>query len=43
VGVIMKVCLVFENLKAIKKSGIGRAYKHQMKCHELLGIETTTD
>lgn len=39
----MKICLVFENLKSISKSGIGRAYKHQKQCHEVLGIETTED
>lgn len=39
----MKVCLVFENLKSISKSGIGRAYKHQKECHKILGVETTED
>ena len=39
----MKVLLYFENAKAIKKSGIGRALEHQKKALELNGIEYTTN
>ena len=39
----MKVLLYFENEKAIRKSGIGRALQHQKKALELNGIEYTTN
>ncbi|HHU27543.1 TPA: glycosyltransferase family 4 protein [bacterium] len=39
----MKVLLYFELAKAISKSGIGRALKHQQKALSLVGVETTTD
>lgn len=39
----MKVLLYFENEKAIKKSGIGRALRHQKQCAEINGIEVTTN
>ena len=39
----MKVLLYFENEKAIKKSGIGRALRHQKQCCEMNGIEYTTN
>lgn len=39
----MKVLLYFENAKAMKKSGIGRALRHQKQCGEINGIETTTN
>lgn len=39
----MKVKLFFENEKAIAKSGIGRALKHQQKALQLNDIEYTTD
>lgn len=37
----MKVLLYFENQKTIRKSGIGRALKHQIKACEMSGIEYT--
>ena len=37
----MKVLLYFENENAIKKSGIGRALRHQIKACEENGIEYT--
>lgn len=39
----MKVLLYFEKENMIKKSGIGRALRHQIKCAELNGIEYTTN
>ncbi|MFD0845237.1 glycosyltransferase family 4 protein [Streptococcus saliviloxodontae] len=39
----MKVLLYLEGEKAISKSGIGRAIKHQQKALELQGIPYTTD
>lgn len=39
----MKVLLYFEGMKYIKKSGVGRALKHQMKALESQGIEYTLD
>ena len=39
----MKVLLYFENQKAMRKSGIGRALIHQKKSLELNGIEYTTN
>ena len=39
----MKVLLYFENEKAIKKSGIGRALRHQKQCCEINGFEYTTN
>ncbi len=39
----MKVLLYFENEAMIKKSGIGRALRHQKKCAEINGIEYTTN
>lgn len=39
----MKVLLYFENEKTIRKSGIGRALKHQIKACELNNIEYTLD
>ena len=39
----MKVCLYFEGEKAISKSGIGRAMKHQMAALKSANIEFTTD
>ena len=39
----MKVLLYFENEKFLRKSGIGRALKHQKKALELNGIEWTTN
>ncbi len=37
----MKVLLYFENEKSIRKSGIGRALKHQIRACEMSGIEYT--
>lgn len=37
----MKVLIYFENQKSIRKSGIGRALKHQIRACELSGIEYT--
>lgn len=37
----MKVLLYFENEKSIRKSGIGRALRHQIRACELSGIEYT--
>lgn len=37
----MKVLLYFENHKSIRKSGIGRALKHQIRACEMSGIEYT--
>ena len=37
----MKVLLYFENYNAIRKSGIGRALKHQKRACEMSGIEYT--
>lgn len=42
-GDIMKVLLYFENQNLIKKSGIGRALKHQIKALQSQGIEYTLD
>lgn len=39
----MKVCIYFEGIDSISKSGIGRAFKHQVKMCEQQGIEYTTD
>jgi len=39
----MKVCLYFENINAISKSGIGRALKHQKEALTSAGIEYTLD
>lgn len=39
----MKVCLYFENIKSISKSGIGRALKHQKAALTSAGIEYTLD
>jgi 1,2-diacylglycerol-3-alpha-glucose alpha-1,2-glucosyltransferase len=39
----MKVLLYFEGEEAIKKSGVGRALKHQQKALSLVGVETTTN
>lgn len=39
----MKVLLYFEKESMLKKSGIGRALKHQKLALELAGIEYTTD
>ena len=39
----MKVLLYFEKEEKIRKSGIGRALRHQKKALELNGIETTFD
>ncbi len=39
----MKVLLYFENEKLLRKSGIGRALKHQKRALELNGIEWTTN
>lgn len=39
----MKVLLYTENEKLIRKSGLGKAIKHQMKALELTGIEYTTN
>ncbi len=39
----MKVLLYFENEDSIKKSGIGRALKHQLQACKDAGVETTTD
>lgn len=41
--VILKVLLYTEGLKAISKSGLGKAIKHQMKALEDNGISYTTD
>ncbi|MCR4562437.1 MAG: glycosyltransferase [Bacilli bacterium] len=37
----MKVLIYFENADGIKKSGIGRAMRHQMRACELAGIDYT--
>ena len=39
----MKVLLYTENEKLIRKSGLGKAIKHQMKALELVGIKYTTN
>ncbi|MDR1782491.1 MAG: glycosyltransferase family 4 protein [Bacilli bacterium] len=39
----MKVCIYFEGIDNISKSGIGRAFKHQMRICEQQNIEYTTD
>ena len=39
----MKVCLYFEAEKALKRSGIGRALRHQKQALESVGIEYTTN
>ncbi len=39
----MKVLLYFENENMLKKSGIGRALRHQIQCAEINGIEYTTN
>ena len=39
----MKVLLYFENEKSIRKSGIGRALKHQIRACQMSGIEYTLD
>ena len=40
---MVKVLLYFENQKAMRKSGIGRALIHQRKSLELNGVEYTTN
>ena len=40
---IMKVLIYFESQDKIKKSGIGRALKHQMAALESAGVEFTLD
>ena len=42
-GDIVKVLLHSDNQKAIEKSGVGRAIRHQMKALELNNVEYTTD
>ena len=37
----MKVLLYFENIEKIKKSGIGRAMKHQMAALTSAGVDFT--
>lgn len=37
----MKVLLYFENEKSIRKSGIGRALRHQIRACEMSGVEYT--
>ena len=37
----MKVCIYSENLKLIRKSGLGRSINHQLKAMKYAGIETT--
>ena len=39
----MKVLLYFEGYKLISKSGVGKAFTHQMKALELAGVEYTTN
>ena len=39
----MKVLLYFESIEKIKKSGIGRAMRHQMKALESAGVDFTID
>ncbi len=39
----MKILLYFENEKMIKKSGIGRALRHQIEACKLQGLEYTTN
>ncbi len=39
----MKVLLYTENEKLVRKSGLGKAIKHQMKALELMGINYTTN
>lgn len=39
----MKVLLYFENQKALRQSGIGRALVHQKKALELAGVDYTLD
>jgi len=39
----MKVCIYFEAANNITKSGIGRAFKHQVAMCESLGIDYTTN
>ncbi|MDL2211493.1 glycosyltransferase [Erysipelotrichaceae bacterium OttesenSCG-928-M19] len=39
----MKVCIYFEGIENIAKSGIGRAFRHQVKICKDQGIEYTTD
>ena len=39
----MKILLYTENEKAIRKSGLGKAIRHQMKALELVGVEYTTN
>lgn len=39
----MKILLYTENEKLVRKSGLGKAIKHQMKALELTGIEYTTN
>ena len=39
----MKTLIYFQNVDAIKRSGIGRAMSHQLKACEEAGVETTID
>ena len=39
----MKILLYTEMEKAVRKSGLGKAIKHQMRALELMGIEYTTN
>jgi len=39
----MKVCIYFEGIDNIKKSGVGRAFKHQVAMCQQSGIEYTTN
>jgi 1,2-diacylglycerol-3-alpha-glucose alpha-1,2-glucosyltransferase len=39
----MKVLIYFQDQDTIKKSGIGRAQRHQLLACSLAGVETTTD
>ena len=39
----MKVCLYTEGIKALAKSGLGRAIRHQMRALELAGVDYTVD
>lgn len=39
----MRVLIYFESADTIKRSGIGRAMRHQLKALEYAGVETVTD
>lgn len=39
----MKVCIYFEGIDSISKSGVGRAFKHQIRMCQEQKIEYTTD